>query len=181
MKQTSKRLFLGIPLNDILKKELINFQLNQYYDPAIRWIDEENFHVTLVFIGNIENIQLTSLKELVQRTLKDYKSFELDFLQFEQIPKNQPRMIWGRFNDQQTFTEIVINLQLALELKPEYNLKPHITLARFKNDTNQQNIHLKQLEINKSVLKVNKIHLYESYLTPAGSKYNIIDTYFLGS
>ena len=54
MKQT-KRIFIAVELSDIVKEKLKETQ-NVLYDSAlsIKWVEEENFHITLKFLGELK-------------------------------------------------------------------------------------------------------------------------------
>ena len=100
-----------------------------------RWVDLNDYHITLAFLGSVNLQQLSSVIRLVGDAIKEQKAFILDIEGLNVFgPKNSPRVFWGAVNEvNQLFQlqEIVHKTCLAagfsLETRPYH---PHITLAR---------------------------------------------------
>lgn len=100
-----------------------------------RWVDLNDYHITLAFLGAVNPQQLPSVIKLVGDAIKKQKAFMLEIEGLNVFgPQKSPRIFWGAVNEvNQLFQiqEIVHKTCLAagftLETRPYH---PHITLAR---------------------------------------------------
>jgi 2'-5' RNA ligase len=97
-----------------------------------RWVDPDNYHMTLRFAGDIDN---RTAREFAQALAQVRASaFELRFTGLGSFGDRKPRSIWAGVET----CEALLALQRAHEraarsagLPPEArNFKPHVTLAR---------------------------------------------------
>jgi 2'-5' RNA ligase len=99
-----------------------------------RWIDSENFHITLRFAGDIDDLQARSFALALQEI--EFDSFDVTIEGLGTFGGNKPRALIAGIR----MTESLERLQKAHEraarragLPPETrNFTPHITLARLK-------------------------------------------------
>ena len=172
MKTNKRRLFFAIPLNEkythLIRKYIQSYsELNQ-----LRWIKEENLHVTMLFMGNVNAEYIPALIETAEGVFTAAPKFEL-------TPENIiikpspgiPLMIWLKFKENYLFSSI--HTQLKEEMKafvetPEARKPiPHITLARIKN---KNPVLLNPIEKLPKLI-VDKIELWESITDSGGATY----------
>jgi 2'-5' RNA ligase len=89
---TTKRLFIGIPLQPSVNEKINDFISHQQEHQCIRWIPESNRHVTLLFLGNVEEYMLNKMIEQMDKVAASFNTFELDFDHYHIAPKRNP--IW---------------------------------------------------------------------------------------
>ena len=186
-----KRLFLSIPIDTNHKQLCINF-INSQIPSDIRWIKEENWHVTSIFIGDFPAHLLQNLNNHLTTYFKTQPFFSLEFDTFLYIPnKSRPRMIWGQFYKNQNFDSLLKGSlkslkefykqeNLDFEIKLHKDSIPHITLCRIKKH------HYVQSELNLDfsndlslTLEVKYCQLYESVLKPQGAEYTMLKEFEL--
>ena len=177
-RNNKKRLFIGIPISDEIRAELTEFNMNQLYNPKIRYTAIENLHVTALFLGDTEIGKITPLKSKINEYLKGVSPFNLTFESFAIMPGKKPYMIWVKYAVNLEFSELSNSLSKLLQSNSITKPIPHITLARFKSDTDYSLIRLNH-KIKTEKLRVNKLHLYESILHQSSPEYKILDTYLL--
>ncbi|NMC51794.1 RNA 2',3'-cyclic phosphodiesterase [Candidatus Kuenenbacteria bacterium] len=176
----TKRLFLAIDLPEKMKDELVGWQRNLAGESGVRWTPRENLHITVAFLGDIEEDKIGELIEKVKGALRESKPFKLEFRGVVLAPpRGEPRMIWADFFENREFGELAKMIWLAAGdyVLPEiYNKigeqKIHVTLARFR-----QPIYLsvlRQPELSEKIFEVGEIFLMESELTPEGPYYKTI-------
>lgn len=128
--------FWAVRISDSVKQAIYNeltqiksvFQFKQ-------WVDLNDHHITLAFLGSVNPQQLSTVIQLVGDAIKEQKAFMLDIEGMNVFgPQKSPRIFWGSVNAvDQLFQiqEIVHKTCLAagftLETRPYH---PHITLAR---------------------------------------------------
>jgi 2'-5' RNA ligase len=130
------RLFVAVPLPDVHKAALRHYQ-QVYRHKLIRFVPEENLHVTLHFIGEVPGEALAPLQEKLARAAAAHQPFTLTFRETAPGPKpGFPRLIWTRFEEHPGFSALSTTICQALEAAPGSYGKfiPHITLARIRKD-----------------------------------------------
>ena len=100
-----------------------------------RWVDLNDYHITLAFLGAVSPQQLPTVIKLVGDAIHKQKVFKLKIEGLNVFgSQKSPRIFWGAVNEVTPLfqlQEIVHNTCLAagfsLETRPYH---PHITLAR---------------------------------------------------
>lgn len=167
-----RRLFFTI-LPDKKALGLIDELRKKYPDiENLKWVKTENLHITILFLGNVEDQQLPLLIKAAEDVLNNQSSFELtvDELILKPSP-SRPAMIWLQYQQSPEFTYVHNRLKKAsvefAKIEETRNQIPHITLARVKN---KQVVPLYKID-EVSIITVNKIELWESFTRPEGSVY----------
>ena len=166
----SRRLFVAISLNEDMRQQIsaVRQKVN-----GVRWIDPDNYHLTVCFIGNVEENALADIKIALQEISAEQVSFNLEFDKIIWAPPNRPpRMIWAQFKKNQSFTELSKEVHQRLSIPFGQEPIPHVTLARIKGAVKIKA--LAQPELSNNKLKVSSLQLMESELTPTGSVYKQI-------
>ena len=177
-----KRLFLAVSLPMDLKRELfgiqkeINNQLEEDFVEAkvFKWVMMENLHLTLKFIGEVGEKQISEIINNVEQITKNQKSFIIKTKEvcYNDI-KKCPCLIW-------LTTEKNKDLENLAKKFDEKKFLGHITLARIKEWA------FKKIEIEerpsviqeiKREISVKSIELMESVLKKTGYEYRIIKSF----
>jgi len=108
--------------------------------PGARWIDPENYHITLRFIGDIDDRlahEIASLLDGVKR-----RSFEARFGGVTSFGGNKPRAVVLSVEPIQPLIELQSELERLMQrlgLEPEgRKFMPHVTLARLRNTSSRE-------------------------------------------
>jgi len=138
----------------------------------VRWTNFDNLHITLLFLGDLEETRIPSI--IYSLKSKVVKPFSLKPKGLTLAPPNRPpRMIWLEFEKNNDFDKLVENAFNAVEkfarIHPENNSIPHITLARFRDFVDFKKINLPQFSLEP--LLISDFYLMESTLTPYGPIY----------
>lgn len=166
-----QRLFLGLPLPDNIRRELMTLQPRR--GGGVRPIDSEQMHITLHFIGQAEPAYiLRSLGDIEQQ------AFTLVLNQLGHFGSAQRGGILWVGSDQHPALNrlhrvVGQRLQTAgLELD-DRPFKPHVTLARCRPGSPGHvfKSFLQQEIPTLAPLQVNELVLYSSSTSPAGSVY----------
>ena len=126
------RLFVAIEVPDAVRRML---GAMCYGVPGARWVAEENLHLTLRFIGEVDNLQLDDIGHALARVRGPEFEMTLDSVgQFES--RRQPRVLWVGVAPNEPLVRLHDAVESALVrvgLEPEgRKFSPHITLARLK-------------------------------------------------
>lgn len=157
-------------------------------DRAMRWVAPENFHITLLFLGEQPEERLNPIREAVQQASAGVEPFTIQVQGLGVFPDwNRPQVLWsGVAQGTATLTQLAQRLQRNLLETPERKpFHAHITLARIKEHTQSDLAKrlLMQVEPRKNQLfgtyEAAHISLMLSELTPQGSRYTELERFEL--
>jgi 2'-5' RNA ligase len=177
------RLFFSIDLPEKLKKEIIEFAKSKFNNEIWRWINLDNIHLTISFLGEIEEKNLSEILEL-ENIFQKKKKFEIEFEKIIYGPENkkEKRMIWVKIKENENLKEIKEDIEKELNKKIEFEIEkrkftPHLTLARIKKNSY---FPPKKIELKfKRKISVKEIKLFQSFLNKNGAEYKILKTFEL--
>uniref|UniRef100_A0A7C3RM32 RNA 2',3'-cyclic phosphodiesterase n=1 Tax=Dictyoglomus thermophilum TaxID=14 RepID=A0A7C3RM32_DICTH len=173
-----KRLFIAIDFPEDLKEKIFVFQksVRNSIIGNVKWVEKENFHLTLRFIGEVSEKYVDEIKEVLDEVSHYVESFSITLEGFGGFPSlSSPRVLWigikdGLGNLEKIFDLIerrLVKKGIPKEKKP---FSPHLTLGRVK-----ENIRILQdFDFKKEEILVEEIVLFESTLTPQGPIYQPI-------
>jgi 2'-5' RNA ligase len=103
--------------------------------PGARWIDPENYHVTLRFIGDVDDAIAHEVESLLGRVRRG--PFELKFDGLSSFGSRKPRAIVASIAPSQSLMEAQAEQERMMQrigLEPEgRKYTPHVTLARLRD------------------------------------------------
>lgn len=175
------RSFIAIELSPQAHDELAGLQSSiKKADADIKWIEPENIHLTLKFLGDVGTKQLEKIKKILEETAAGFKAFELTMKGLGTFPeRGSPRVIWvgvdlGAAEAAQIARALELRLQAYGIQEEERGFHPHITLGRVRNRRNYDNLRkaIETIRFNgTSRIRVAYLALFSSRLTPRGSIY----------
>ncbi|MBQ6570587.1 MAG: RNA 2',3'-cyclic phosphodiesterase [Clostridia bacterium] len=127
------RLFIAIGFDNAAKKELAGSTL-LLKNACERgsFSRDENFHLTLVFLGEIERVKLKTITDVMDSTA--VSPFEMKIAGFSRFRRDDGDILLRRLEYPAELTELHAQLYSALKVKgftlESRKFSPHITLAR---------------------------------------------------
>lgn len=177
------RLFIGLDLPSSVKQELAAMASGV---AEARWIAPENLHLTLRFIGDMEEGEAEELDILLQSVKAPSFSLALSGVGcFES--RGRVRQIWAGVAKEPALESLHKKIEQALigsGLKPEgRKFTPHVTLARLKGaPAMSAKSYLEyHAAFQTEVFEVNYFTLYQSHLSHKGATYQVLADYPLNS
>ena len=183
-----KRLFVAVKIHP--SPELLQVYYGLKKDLAlekIKWVEENNFHLTLKFLGNTYTSLIDQIIEVLETAALNVPPFEMNI----QNPgifgsRYDPRVIWlGIENSPQLVdlaNKVLDGLDKAGFPRDRQNFVPHLTIGRIKYIRDKKHLrntiekyHGKPLQ--KVIIK--EFYLYESILTREGPVYKVIKKFIL--
>lgn len=181
------RTFLSISIPEPVK--LLARQMSQKLATApidVKWVEYQNYHLTVKFLGDVSPSQLMSIREKMKTVGDNCPPFELKTTNLGFFPNRlRPRIIWlgvGGEVDKAVFLGNRVDAYLSdLGFEPERHHRFHLTLGRLRSDKEIEQM-LKITAVLKPELlsfAVNDFNLMESILLPRGPVYKKLDTFTL--
>ena len=181
------RSFLAIDLAEDLKPKIADVQRQfKKTDANIKYVPPENMHFTLKFFGNIDEDMVEDISEAVEKVAGNYSSFDLSIGGCGSFPnQNTIKVLWIGIDRDSKIIELQKDLDREfkkLGFKKERNYISHLTIGRPRNNKNKNQVKdtinsLKNVKIG--TMKVSKISLKKSTLTPQGPIYEDIKVFNL--
>lgn len=123
------RLFVGIELPDDIRNIISDLEAPI---PGVRWIENDNLHLTLRFIGDIDNRQARELADFLSSI--EIHAFEMHLEGLGTFGAKEPRSLWAGVSagpELEALARATERAARAAGLKPESrNFKPHVSIAR---------------------------------------------------
>jgi len=182
------RIFIAINLPEDIKKRLSDYQKNWPELPC-RWTKKENLHITMIFLGYLNDEELLEVIKLVKEVVSQNQSFSINLNKILYGPPNKPpRMVWVEGKKSQELANLQKDLENALasseastkensgEIRP---YSPHITLGRIKTWEFRQIELEERPEISEEIsliFPVESIEIMESQLKRTGPEYTILES-----
>lgn len=180
------RAFIAIELNTEVKNVIAEIEKNLKLSGAdVKWVKPDIAHITLKFLGEINQTQIITIKEIMSEITADCPCFKLGVCDLGVFPAiKSARIIWIGIKEGE---EEILKLATILEEKlsvagfPKENrpFSAHITIGRVKSPINRSDLasRIQQMQnIPKILSSVTNIILFKSILTPSGSIYEPLYT-----
>jgi 2'-5' RNA ligase len=183
------RIFLAINLPDNVKRKLLTLK-DKYQEIPAKWVREENLHITLLFLGNLDDNQLSQTIKTIQEVCEKQKPLVVNLKKacFSQNQSDAPRMVWVEgegdatlFSLQKKLEEKIFNLD-SFKYKEKENkaFLFHVTLARIRQWEFKKLEEIPEINENLNLrFEVNTIEIMESELKKGGPEYTILDSFEL--
>lgn len=130
------RLFAGLEIPAEISQSLASLRGGL---PGARWIDPENYHVTLCFIGDIDCASANEIASALIRVNR--KPFDVVVQGLASFGGRQPRAIIAQVAPSRPLMELQAEVEWLVRrvgLEPESRkFVPHVTLARLRRSTNR--------------------------------------------
>jgi RNA 2',3'-cyclic 3'-phosphodiesterase len=185
-----KRTFIGLKIDpDPVLSGLFSDLKKNLNSEQLRWVDPQNLHLTLRFLGNTEDSQLVNINNALDALIPQFEHFNLEIEGLGLFGKrNAPKILWAGVNIPQNIydlvtkiEDIVCNAGFEEETKP---YSPHLTLCRIRalSDTSLLLDTVNQYKQTHFLKQdVNQIVLYESVLKSFGAVYVPISIFDLNN
>ncbi len=179
------RTFLAIELPDSTKKNIID-HIHHYRDLSksmIRWVNRENLHITMKFLGKFDQTHVHRLKNLLTNSLKAIPVFKIHIDRMGAFPNlHTPKVVWMGFDYPENLDLIYRHIEDSIQTlgyeADDRPFSPHLTLGRVRRDLSHSEIKntgqiMTSAELNfQSEFTAEKITFFQSELTREGPIYS---------
>ena len=185
------RSFIAIAVPESVLKSCQDIMVQlRNLNPQGRFAKTQSIHLTLQFLGDIEEEQIPGIAEILEQAGKGVTPFDLEVGRLGVFPHlTHPRVVWIGVEPVDALMTLQSKIQQGLEPlgfpKENRDFHPHLTLLRLKSRKNlrqlAQYIDTEGPGLRAGVIKAEQIHLYQSILKPQGAEYRKLFTARLGN
>jgi RNA 2',3'-cyclic 3'-phosphodiesterase len=188
------RTFIALDMHASLQRAL--GQLIERFSaalPNLRWVDPAGIHVTLAFLGELDDDRLALAMEAARAAAQDFPAFDYHLTAPGIFGSpQQPRVVWMGLEDRplaQLHGSPLQRLHSILNRELEWRdfetekrpFSPHLTLARVKHpltpaeqQTLQRLLHSKQDTANSTYYRATSLNVMKSELFRTGASYSVL-------
>ena len=167
------RLFIAALIPDKIQNKLANYihSLRNNMD-GVKWERPQKLHLTLKFLGEVEESDLTEISNLVEKIVEPYSPFKMSITDFGGFPSLQnPRVLYIGLSQNKELSKLHDKLddglsQIGFE-KESRKFIPHITIGRVKKRMSIKDVP----RISKVDFNISQVGVVKSELRPEGSLY----------
>jgi len=150
--------------------------------PAVRWVSPKNFHLTLKFLGDIEETRIHEIGAVLADKICPFPRLSINAKGLGVFPDlRRPRILWVGLAGS-ALTTLVARVESALyplgfatEQRP---FTPHLTIGRWRHfdrppkALGEELANWRDYEFGESL--IDKVVLYQSVLKPEGATYQTL-------
>ena len=185
------RTFIGIEIGDAIRAKAAALQKELAMAGAeVKWASPESMHITLVFLGDVDDRELHAVCKAVAEAAAGEAPFTLRVAGVGAFPNSRrPKILWAGIAEG---AEPLQRLHAALEekmlalgcyRKEERDYTPHLTLGRAKGDSNTFALAAelpKRVAWEGGTAPVAEVLVYSSRMERDGPVYTVIGRAALG-
>lgn len=184
------RTFIAINLTTTSKSRISPFlhDLRKDYSLPFRWVDIENVHITLKFLGDVASDRIERIGDVVKWAVDGFHPFTIEIRGLGVFPDpRRPRIIWiglqlpqEGINLQRSIERALHSEGFEMERKP---FRPHLTIGRIKHFANRNQIEQlawllsRHQHISFGEMTAKEVVLFKSELLPGGAQYHRLQSF----
>jgi 2'-5' RNA ligase len=171
------RLFIALNFSNEVKSQ-INEVLNEVKSNSIqgRFVKEEHMHLTVEFLGEVENDRLDLIKEIMDGL--NFKAFSLKANKIGHFISREGKIYWLGIEDNDLLFDLHEKLHNGLKDKgfepQDRKYKPHITIGRKVKLYDSFNTDKLNDNIGKIKINISKVDLMKSEFIDGKLKYSVM-------
>lgn len=174
------RLFVALSLDDQIKRRMVQTcERIDVGEARVRWCRADQLHMTLKFIGEVDDDLVKPICAAVQRVADDTPPFELEISGTGCFPPGGAvRIVWvGGADPSKTLHQAVQRIEEELALlgiaKEKRTFSEHFTVGRVKFDPSRGTLRESVLAVGFACCRqsVSELVVYQSTLARTGAQY----------
>jgi 2'-5' RNA ligase len=183
------RLFVAVNIPEAVRDKVAEMQSELKKAPCdVKWVDPDKFHLTLKFIGEVEDKDILSISESVACSVSGFGKFKVKVSGSGAFPRNEkPKVIWVGISEGKTELErLASNIGSGLEKlgykKEERPFSAHLTLGRVRSFKNIAALSEKLAALENAdagSFTVESVDLMQSLLCAEGPEYIVLRNFSL--
>lgn len=179
--ESRRRMFVALEIPPQAQSELASLRATLEPEKLFRgrWTQQENLHVTLKFLGEIDPAAVEFVRDTLRRLTFAPFPAQLDHAGVFDSHR-RIRIIWihlagnGVVHLQRSVDEL-----LADRFPVEQRFMSHLTIARVQSTPDRRRLirRLEAVSLSRAPFTITAFHLKESRLSPAGPRYSTVESY----
>lgn len=181
------RCFVGVKVPEPVRDLLVRVQeALRRADAAVKWVERENLHLTLKFLGDLDEGQVDSLRALLAEEATRWRPLALEYRGIGTFPeRGTPRVVWaGAIGEIDRLAGLAVAVERHAETvgvpRERHPFVAHLTIGRVKSDRNLKRLQAAiepQRDVPLGKDEVGEFVLIRSTLTSDGPVYEAVESF----
>lgn len=179
------RCFIGVDIGDEIRSKAAALQQTlAAHGAGVKWVDPESMHITLLFLGEVDDRDLLTVCKAVKSAAAREEAFPMRASGVGAFPTlRRPKVVWGGITDgtvplRRLYEKLEAKLLDAeLYRREERGYTPHLTLGRMKSEADGLALApelAKLLAWDGGRTTVNEVLVYSSEQRRGGPEYTVL-------
>jgi len=179
------RTFIAVDLGAGIRKSAVAFQKALALCGAdVNWVEAENLHVTLNFLGEVDDKELHAVCRAVKKAVAKAPPFKLRVNGLGAFPTpRRPKTLWAGITDGATDLAKLHGLiegpliEIGCYRREDRPYTPHLTLGRIKGETDSETIAQelpKHMAWDGGHTVIEQLLIFSSELRREGPTYSVV-------
>jgi 2'-5' RNA ligase len=177
------RIFTAFPLpNETAEAFLQLSNINSHLE-KFRWTPRPNLHITLFFIGEVEEINLGRITENLEDVINQQQRIQIEFDEIIFKGRKHPSMLWAAFKKNEMFSDLSNRIYQSVKnfmtiIPNHLDPIPHCTLARLKPGVDVSTFN-KTINISQKEIVIDSAELWQTIQTKEGVRYDSLKKFLM--
>jgi RNA 2',3'-cyclic 3'-phosphodiesterase len=140
------RTFIAVELAHAVKNRMASLQEElTKTGGGVKWVSVENMHLTLLFLGEVEKLDVVNICRVVQKRSRKHQAFTLEVEGLGAFPNmRRPKILWAGITDGvEPLKALHADLEeglldLGCYRREDRGYTPHLTLGRLQRDEGEE-------------------------------------------
>ncbi len=149
----------------------------------VKWVKSKSIHITLKFLGDVEEMQLPQIKEIMGNVAKNIQPFTVSIEGTGAFPNDRrPRVLWvGVRKGSETLIRLAADIDSQLAAigfeREKQSYSPHLTLGRVRSPKKIDSVidMMHSMTFHAGEFLNENILLMKSDLRPDGAVYTVME------
>ena len=184
------RTFIAVDIPAAVKEEIgkLQEQLKKEVSSVVKWVNAENIHITLRFLGEVPEEKIELLRQVLPKGGRGIAPFKISIRGLGVFPEpSRPRVIWvGMESEGKMMEQLYWQIETLMRdsgFSPETRaFSPHLTVGRVKQLRNRTEW-VRAIEKREGIFigetKADCFYLFQSILRPQGPEYRKLEKFDL--
>jgi len=179
------RTFIAIDVPDEVKKMISRAQenLRRIGSDRISWTRSQSIHLTLKFLGDVNEEEISDIANRVETAVLDFSSFDIQTTHPGGFPRIQKaRVLYLGINGGDELIKIQNAVDKSLSRlgfdREKKGFNPHLTVGRVKSLSPNSELPMRfgSMDFGSVSWTASEINVMASELKPTGAVYTVLDT-----
>jgi 2'-5' RNA ligase len=165
----------------------VKVEMKKYVDEirprweGVKWEDYEKFHITLKFLGEVEESKVEEIENVLREPIQVYSPFGMEISRFGGFPNlANPRVLFIGLAENRELSRLQGEIEERLERlgfqKENRPFLPHVTVGRIKERSRLKESFPPPPRLS---FFISEVAIMRSILYPQGSKYTALSVFRL--
>ena len=181
------RTFISLNTEDSIKERLKLVQndvKDMLKDYPVKWTNSEKFHLTVRFLGNLEENEVNILSKELDNIKPGFEKLKFKTAGIGFFPDTKrPNVVFADLkednNNSEKLVEKIDEVIKLFGIVPDKKFVPHITLGRFKHGRRKKPADKVNIEFENFEIEFRSFYLMKSILKSGGPEYEVIKEFKL--